>query len=133
MKRFPILFLLLFCCFIKFGFSQCPIYPYDLNWEIVFEDDFSFFNTNRWTKIYGNHGIEPQHYTPNNVEILNGELVILTKEEYFLCTDVNCNCNKTYNYTSGLIRSKYPIYKYGYYEILAKLPGSPGYWPAFWL
>jgi len=39
---------------------------------------------------------------------------------------------RTFNYTSGMIFSKYS-YHYGYFEIKCKIPKGKGLWPAFWL
>jgi len=36
-----------------------------------------------------------------------------------------------YKYSSGYVESR-ENYHYGYFEIYAKLPGGPGFWPAFW-
>jgi beta-glucanase (GH16 family) len=118
------------------GFFMIPVFaqnpPQDKNWEIVFEDNFNSFNTVLWNKSHCIHGDEPQHYISNNVKIENGKLVLTTKKENYQCTQNNCNCNHgIYNYTSGQIGSN-KTYKYGYYEIYAKLPSSSGYWPAFW-
>ena len=118
--------------FIYPAFSQHP--PQDKNWEVVFQDDFNSFNNIRWNINDYLHSInDPQHYILNNVEINNGKLVFTTQKETYKCTKPNCNCNNgTFNYTSGHVTSN-SLYKYGYFEIYAKLPASSGYWPAFWL
>ena len=114
-------------------FSQHP--PLDQNWDIVFEDNFNTFNSALWRKDDCIHGDEPQHYIPNNVVIENGQLVLIAKNENYICTKPNCNCNNsTFNYTSGQIASNYGLErKYGYYEIYAKLPSYNAFFPAFWL
>ena len=116
-------------------FGQNP--PQDKNWGIIFQDDFSKFNTNRWKKthkhIRGN-GIyeESQIYDSTNIYIDNGKLVLRTRIQNSQCPKgSNCHYGGRHSYTSGEIDSKI-TYKYGYFEIYAKLPASSGYWPAFW-
>jgi len=127
-------------------FAQHP--PLDKNWDTVFVDDFSTFNIGRWHKahnaIHGNYEYnnpqkqteEPQVYIQDNAYIENGKLVLRTKQQTYPCPKghgyLNCQYGGTHNYTSGQIASN-ATYKYGYFEIYAKLPASSGYWPAFWL
>jgi len=88
------------------AFGQSPSLG-DKNWKVVFEDDFSTFNTGRWSKAHGIHGSEPQHYIEENVKVEGGNLVLTAKKEDYNCTLSNCNCNGgTYKYTSGQIDSK---------------------------
>jgi len=108
--------------------------PQDKNWQVVFQDNFNSFNGQRWYKANQIHGDEPQHYIPNNITIINNEkLILTTKKEIYTCTKINCNCgNGTFNYTSGQIVSN-AKYKYGYFEIYAKLPSGTAFFPGFWL
>jgi beta-glucanase (GH16 family) len=145
MKRKIISIVLVGALFIPV-FSQNP--SLDKNWQVVFEDDFSAFNTGRWHKahnhIHGNYeynnpkkqGEEPQVYIQDNAYIENGKLVLRTKKQTCQCPKgsgyLNCQYGGSHSYTSGQISSN-TAYKYGYFEIYAKLPGSSGYWPAFWL
>jgi len=108
----------------------------DKNWQVIFEDNFSSFNGQRWYKSEGIHGIEPQHYIPANVSIENEKLVLTAKKENYHCTNPKCNCNGgTYSYTSSRVVSynNSSLYSYGYYEMRAKLPIGKGLFPAFWL
>ncbi|MBL7831970.1 MAG: family 16 glycosylhydrolase [Saprospiraceae bacterium] len=59
-----------------------------------------------------------------NVTVENGILRLTAKKE------TNTINSKTHPYTSGQIRTT--DYKYGYFEIRAKLPSGNGFWPAFW-
>ncbi|MGI6321192.1 MAG: glycoside hydrolase family 16 protein [Bacteroidales bacterium] len=123
-------------------------HPYqDNNWDVIFTDSFSTFNTGLWYKadnhVHGAYnyydsdqrGEEPQVYTQDNAYIENGKLVLRTKVQTYPCPKgagfLNCQYGGIHNYTSGQIVSN-TTYKYGYYEIYAKLPASSGYWPAFW-
>ena len=124
--------------FVIHASGQNP--PLDKNWEVVFVDSFSTFNTGRWYKGYGVHnaGLENnegvEFCTYENAYIENGKLVLRTQEENHLCTHPgNCRyANNTHKYTSGSIASC-TTYKYGYYEVYAKLPTGSGYSPIFWM
>ena len=111
----------------------------DKNWTVVFEDDFSFFDSTRWDKAYGprgagkgrGEGVEFRTY--ENVFIDNGTLVLRTQKQKHSCTSTHCRYKrKRHPYTSGAIESK-TTYQYGYYEIRAKLPASKGFAPSLWL
>jgi len=127
------------------AFSQYP--QQDKNWQIVFEDDFSTFNTTRWSKGFGLHGDyeygnpkkqneEPQVYLQDNVFIQNGKLVLQAQKQTYPCPKgmgyENCMYGGIHSYTSGKIVSN-SKYKYGYFEIYAKLPTGTAFFPAFWL
>lgn len=118
------------------AYSQNP--ALDPNWQAVFQDDFTSFNNNRWEIVYNKaHGEgsneELQIYTSDNVYTPNGELVLRTIRQNHACNlGNNCNYGGDHNFTSGEIKS-ISTYKYGYFEIYAKIPDGEGYWPAFWL
>ena len=128
--------------FIVSVWGQNP--PQDRNWNTVFVDSFNAptLNTSRWNKSYGSHnagnlegdGVEFRTY--ENVYIENGKLVLRTQEENRVCTHPNTcrykDSNSIHKYTSGSITSC-TTYRYGYYEVYAKLPTGCGYSPTFWL
>ena len=66
---------------------------------------------------------ELQYYTDSNKNIrtINGKMVIEAKKEYHLGSD----------YTSARIKTK-ESWRYGRFEIKAKLPKGVGTWAAFW-
>lgn len=136
MSKIRILFLLNFVLCRIFVFAQHP--SVDPNWGVVIQDDFTTFNTILWEKVNNsvhgkNTGEEPQVYTSNNVYINNGNLVLRTIRQDHTCPlGNNCYYGGSHQYTSGEISSWAP-YRYGYYEIYAKIPTGQGYWPAFWL
>lgn len=70
----------------------------------------------------------------SNAYIFNGNLCL--KAEYssttWSCTQGQPAITTNHNYRCGVVQSKFQ-YKYGYFEISAKLPQGKGYWPAFWL
>lgn len=120
LKSFILLFLLLIYLDVN-----GQHYIQDLNWQTVFQDNFSTFNTSRWY-IANNydHGGEPEEYTnrSTNVYLNSTGLVLQANQENY----------NNHNYTSGWINSQ-TNYSYGYFEITCQMPGSAGSWPAFWL
>jgi len=140
-----LIILILAGLFVIPAYSQNP--PLDKNWEVVFLDDFNTLDINRWwVRDHFDRGAEEgecQLYLSQNVYVNNGKLVLETKKEPvpYCCPPQHVGewgCYKQwktgncYQYTSGQIESK-TKYKYGYFEIYAKIPGSDGYFPAFWL
>ncbi len=138
-ERILLLISLAFC-----GFTVSAQHPSeDNNWKVVIQDDFSSFNTAIWYKGDNNshkskETEEPQIYKKENAYInYDGKLVLVTR-----AIDTSNICQygtfcQYYNegghkYSSGMI-SSVASYKYGYFEIKAKLPTGQGYWPAFWL
>ncbi|MCL2290269.1 MAG: glycoside hydrolase family 16 protein [Bacteroidetes bacterium] len=112
----------------------------DKNWEPVFEDNFSTFNTKRWHEAYGAHSAGEANEgttfrTYDNVYIENNKLVLRTqKQNSPPCIPLSGSCKYggIHSYTAGEIVSNIR-YGYGYFEIYAQLPGTTGYFPAFWL
>jgi len=104
-------------------------------YELVWHDEFEHpqidlskwsFEVNAWGG--GNH--ELQYYTdrPENVFIRDGKLIIRAEREHFTGPE------GTREYTSARMRTKYRgDWKYGWFEIKAKLPCGRGLWPAIWL
>jgi len=126
--------------------SQNP--PLDKNWEAVFEDNFNTLNTARWEvkDHFDDFGGGYPLYLKENTYIVNNErLVFETKKmptnNPYCCPPQHVDqwgCKRQwltgecYQYTSGCIYSQVP-YKYGYFEVYAKLPGGDGYYPTFWM
>ncbi|MFN8471539.1 MAG: malectin domain-containing carbohydrate-binding protein [Anaerolineae bacterium] len=122
------------------------------NWNLVFRDEFNGIHgdgtgldSSKWVTCYhytqgdgtrgcGDDGAQ-SWYMPQNVVVSNGALHLITKRQSVVGTD-----GKTYSYSSGMVttgRIGYSTgpkfsYVYGYAEVRAKVPGSKGFWPAFW-
>jgi len=95
--------------------------------KLIYQQDFT---TNAaldpyfWTYTTGPEAWngEKQYYTAANVNVSNGTLNFVGKRQQM----------GTLNYSSGKIVSRL-AYKYGRYEVVAKVPKGKGTWPAFWL
>ncbi|MFA6542076.1 MAG: glycoside hydrolase family 16 protein [Bacteroidota bacterium] len=100
-------------------------------WTLVWNDEFNgtVVDTNKWEyEVNGNGGgnNELQYYTARkeNSYIDSGALVIEAKQENYLGK----------NYTSARMRTIYRgDWKYGRFDIRAKLPFGKGLWPAIWM
>ena len=137
MKIRIILILNFMVCFFV-AYAQNPFD--DSNLTIVIQDDFNTFNSSRWeignNQVHGEgSNEEPQVYTSDNVYVDNGKLVLRTKRYDHThpgggdCYYIDIGGHK---FTSGKVRGL-QSYKYGYFEIYAKIPTGQGYWPAFWM
>jgi beta-glucanase (GH16 family) len=75
-----------------------------------------------------------QCFTPGNVEISDGSLVILTKADNATCSSIDLS-SATYNYTSGFVSMRSFNFLYGTVEFRAKFGGGAGSgaWPAVWM
>lgn len=123
---FPIILIIL-------ALSSCQ--PKPTKYKLVWSDEFDYTglpDAQKWTYDtegnswgWGNH--ELQYYTSeniNNAMVSDGTLKIVARKESFNEKD----------YTSArLITKKKGDWKYGRFEIRAKLPEGRGLWPAIWM
>ncbi len=120
------------------------------NWQLVWSDEFdgSSVNTARWNLIedcWGGGNNERQCYTgrPDNIEVRNGVLALVAREEEFTgaawpaqwaATQANPNAQATKPFTSGKLTTRgHASWTYGRFEMRARLPQGQGVWPAFWM
>ncbi|PFG04589.1 glycoside hydrolase family 16 protein [Bacillus sp. es.034] len=96
-------------------------------WSLVWNDDFDSYDfKSRWNlqDWASDKNEELQYYSPDNLKIRDGHLVIQSKKERF----------KERNYTSGAITTEDLFeFTYGKVEIRAKIPEGTGIFPALWL
>jgi len=103
-------------------------------WRLVWSDEFngSEINMANWSyddPTNGRWNGEVQSYTQNNAYIKDGALVIEARKE-----DITEPSGETYHYTSSkLITKGKKSWKYGKFEIRAKMPQGQGIWPAIWM
>jgi beta-glucanase (GH16 family) len=104
-------------------------------WDLVWNDEFEGNNIDqtKWEhEVNGQGGgnNELQYYTDRELNslIANGKLAIRALKENYTGSD------GTRQYTSARLRTKNKgDWKYGRFEIKAKLPSGQGLWPAIWM
>lgn len=114
-------------------------------WTLVWSDEFegSALNVQNWEPQIGDgksEGLpsgwgnnELQYYTADNVEVSNGNLVIISRADNPL-VDSAFGYNPSYTFSSGRIRTQGKFdFKYGRVEARIKMPDTKGIWNAFWL
>jgi beta-glucanase (GH16 family) len=99
------------------------------DYRLVFEDEFSGggLNSYLWRLddcVTVEHGL--MLFKPEAVTVQSGQLVITVSHTQSTCGDLIAD------YTSGNVWSE-DRFKYGYYEMNAKIPKGLGAWSAFWL
>lgn len=103
-------------------------------WYLVWSDEFDGpeINMDNWSydePTNGRWNKEIQSYTKNNAYIKDGSLIIEARKE-----DITEPSGETYNYSSAkLITKGKQSWKYGKFEIRAKMPTGQGIWPAIWM
>lgn len=117
--------------------TSVPDVEEDLEYQLVWSDEFDGdqLDTNKWSYQLGTgsqFGLtgwgnnELQYYTDReeNVYVEDGMLHIVAKEEFY----------QNRYYTSARIRTiNKADWKYGRFEIRAKMPEGQGIWPAVWM
>jgi len=75
-----------------------------------------------------------QCFTPNNVSVTGGNLVITTKSEFATCSSIDLPF-AAYRYTSGYVAMRNFHFLYGTVEFRAKFGGGAdtGAWPVVWM
>ncbi|HCL00157.1 MAG TPA: glucan endo-1,3-beta-D-glucosidase [Candidatus Marinimicrobia bacterium] len=109
--------------------------PVHDGWELVWNDEFDgdTIDLNKWeyeVNAQGGGNNELQYYTdrPQNSRVKDGLLTIQALQETFTGPE------GTREYTSARLRTKNRgDWKYGRFEIKAKLPYGQGLWPAIWM
>jgi beta-glucanase (GH16 family) len=103
-------------------------------WNLAWSDEFDrpTLDETKWTpdnSTFGDANGEEQCYTPENVMLEGGNLVLEARREETICPDGSVN-----EFSSGLLRTRDKFATaFGRFEMRAKLPAGQGFWPAFWL
>jgi beta-glucanase (GH16 family) len=112
-----------------------PGIPNLAGWDLVWNDEFdgTSIDVRKWEhEVNGQGGgnNELQYYTDRTVNsrVEDGKLIIQALEEIYTGDD------GTRGYTSARLRTANKgDWKYGRYDIKAKLPYGQGLWPAIWM
>lgn len=103
------------------------------DWRLVWQDEFngSQVDAAKWefeVNAEGGGNNELQYYVTNNARVQDGCLFIEARQEKYTGSE------GTREFTSSRMRTKNRgDWKYGRFEIRAKLPTGQGYWPAIWM
>jgi beta-glucanase (GH16 family) len=116
------------------------------NWKLAFSTDFrgNELDTSTWSECYpgspsplgcsnfGNSN-EREWYLPSQVHVENGALALVAQRT--LTEGINVSGNpKTYTCRSGMVTTYPSVHiKYGFVQVVARLPFGKGLWPAIWL
>jgi beta-glucanase (GH16 family) len=119
-----------------------PIIP-SAKWKLLWSDEFdgSEIDKKKWERIedcWGGGNNEQQCYTnrDSNAFVKDGMLNIVAKKGSYTGADNPDGKpgTKTLPYTSAKLRSlRKGNWKYGRFEVRAKLPQGQGTWPAIWM
>jgi len=131
---------------IGFLFSSCnkEIIIDKKDWKLTFSDEFndSVLSVAKWDlkglpwgQAYESE--EQHYYTKSALKVRNGILHIEANRDTIdgdvYDKDFKLK-NKRFYFSSGMIQSSRTFaQQFGYFETRAKVPNSPGFWPAFWL
>jgi beta-glucanase (GH16 family) len=121
-------------------------HPENKGWKLVWSDEFagSDLDPTKWGKeesCWGGGNQERQCYTARaeNVQVINGLLRLIALREDFKGPLMppearTSEATAAQPYTSGKVRTRgLADWKYGRFEMRAKLPKGQGTWPAFWM
>ncbi|MFD2744679.1 MULTISPECIES: family 16 glycosylhydrolase [Sphingobacterium] len=136
MKRSFLLTCFIFHC-VSISFAQ------DQNYQLVWSDEFDgsgSVNSQHWNFEKGfQRNNEDQWYQEENASIKDGVLVIEARKEvkpnptYEANSEHWAKSRQNIQYTSSSINtSGKHAWKYGRFEMRAKIPVGQGIWPAFW-
>jgi len=91
------------------------------------------FNFGNGCTNFGNTGREAEWYVPSQVKVSGGVLHLVADREPTAGATSN-GAPQTYSCRSGMITS-YPSFrfKYGFVQVIARIPSTSGLWPALWL
>jgi beta-glucanase (GH16 family) len=104
--------------------APVPTYAAPPGWRLVWSDDFDTLDDAKWEKVVSdrptNHS--KHAYLAEEVSVADGKLVLTSENK----------SSGDLPYRSGQVISKNQQ-RLGRWEVRAKLPTTPGMWPAIWL
>jgi beta-glucanase (GH16 family) len=117
------------------GHSEAPDGGRDSSWRLVWADEFDgdSVDASKWefeVNAWGGGNNELQYYTdrPENACVRDGCLHIVARREDYTGPE------GTRAYTSARLRTRHRgEWKYGRFEVRARLPAGQGLWPAIWM
>ena len=114
------------------------------DYALVWSEEFDYVgepDPTKWTYEQGfvrNH--EWQWYQPQNAYVRDGMLTIVAREEHFLNPTFNpqsnywgCKRDSVHCTSACVITNGRQTFLYGRIEVRARIPATPGTWPAIWL
>lgn len=106
-------------------------------WTLIWQDEFdgAELDPSKWRAedLHLIKNNELQYYTPDDVYLEDGMLVLRSQERSWWGYDEN-GAWRRFDYTSGLAESRNRFSTmYGRIEVRAQLPSTQGIWPAHWM
>ena len=134
MKRLSLLTLTLLCCV---GVAA-------EDYVLVWSEEFDYVgepDPTKWTYEQGFvRNREWQWYQPQNAYVRDGMLTIVAREEHFANPTFNpqsnywgCKRDSVHCTSACVITNGRQSFLYGRIEVRARIPATPGTWPAIWL
>jgi beta-glucanase (GH16 family) len=92
-----------------------------------------YYNFGNGCTNFGNATKEAEWYLPSQVKVYGGVLHLVADKEPTAGHSSNGG-SETYSCRSGMVTSDPGFqFKYGYIQVIARIPSSSGLWPALWL
>jgi beta-glucanase (GH16 family) len=93
---------------------------------------YAWFNPKSGCTNFGNP-VRDAWYLPSGIKVSGGALNLVATATPTR-GQTKAGAPETYPYTSGMVTTlKSFTFKYGYVQVVAKIPGGTGTWPALWL
>jgi len=101
--------------------------------ELIWEDNFNTFNSDKWTAIEGNGCPELCGFGNNELQYYSGNEKNLRVEDGILIIEAHLDTLSTRYSSAKIITKDNGDWNTGRIDVKAKLPKGRGTWPAFWM